>query len=111
MVTICAKCYNSGVAGIEHLPVLVIRIGVEGGLSAPILFDGIIKESRKTVLLGSNGKVSAVETILQSAVDFLLGLEQHEIAASGLRPDPIKSTRNVENGFLGQWGEGLLREA
>lgn len=112
-VAIRAEHFDSQVADIpiECLSVLVIRTGVEDGLSAPIIFDLITEDLRKDILLGSDGKISAVETTLKSAVDFLLGLEQREVMAFGLRPDPIESTRNLESGFLGQWGKGLLCKA
>ncbi|KAK3939971.1 hypothetical protein QBC46DRAFT_314568 [Diplogelasinospora grovesii] len=96
-----------------RVPVLVVRTGVEEGLSAPIDLDAIPEDKRKGVVTedgGPDGKIllSAVETDLDTAVAFLMGLEQREIAAFGLRPDPVESTRNLESGFTELTREDVL---
>lgn len=84
---------------VRSTPVLIIRTGVEDGLSAPISFDSISEDLRTGVLCGDDDKVTAIDTTLETAVDFLLGLEQLEIAAYGHRPDPVESTQSLELGY------------
>lgn len=79
--------------------VLIVSTGVEDGLSAPISFNSISEDQRTGVLCDEEGKVTAIETTLEPAVDFLMYLEQREIAAFGLRPDPVQSTWNLEIGY------------
>ncbi|ROW02447.1 hypothetical protein VMCG_06104 [Cytospora schulzeri] len=98
-VAIRAKHYTQEVTDVGSIPVLIVRTGVEEGLSAPITLDSISEDSRIAVLPGSDGEISAVETSLEAAVDFLMDLEQREIAAFGLRPDPVESTRNLQCGY------------
>jgi hypothetical protein len=81
---------------IGQLSVLVIRTGVEEGLSAPISFDPIAHQI-SAFSHGSHGE-TAVETALDTAVDFVMDLEEREVAAFGLRPDPVASTRGLEDG-------------
>lgn len=79
--------------------VLIARTGIEHGLSAPISSDSIFADMRTNVLCDEKNEITAVETSLERAVDFLMELEQREIAAFGLRPDPVESTRNMEIGY------------
>lgn len=109
-IAIRAKHYTQEVSDIGVIPVLIVRTGVEDGLSAPIRLDSISENLRICVLSGSDGEISAVETSLETAVSFLMDLEQREIAAFGLRPDPVESTRNLENGYV-DTREGLMEVA
>jgi hypothetical protein len=66
-----------------QIPVLIVLTGVTTGLSAPITFEPIAHKIRSFI------KDNAVQTTLETAITFLLGLENREIAAFGLRPDPM----------------------
>lgn len=87
------------ISDVRSMSVLIVRTGIEDGLSAPISFNSISEDLTTGVLCGEKGKVTAIETTLEIAVDFLMKLEQREIAAFGLRPDPVESTRNLEIGY------------
>ncbi|KUI56308.1 hypothetical protein VP1G_03749 [Cytospora mali] len=95
---------------IGRMPVLIVRTGIEDGLGAPINFDSIAPHLRMVVLSRAKGVISAVETDLETAVGFLMDLEQREIAAFGLRPDPLETTRDLQSGCL-ESRESLLRTA
>lgn len=90
---------------VESTSVLIVRTGAEDGLSSPITFDSIAEEQRTSVVFDEEGRLSAVETTLETAVRFLMELEQREIAAFGPRPDPVESARNMEVGFCEAWDE------
>ncbi|KPM42375.1 hypothetical protein AK830_g4195 [Neonectria ditissima] len=64
---------------IGQFPVLLVRTGVEEGLSAPITFEGIA---------GGSASARYVETTLEKAADFVMSLEAREAAVFGLQPDP-----------------------
>lgn len=87
------------ISDVRTMSVLIVTTGVENGLSAPISFDSISEDLRTDVLCGDEGEVIAIETTVETAVDFLMELEQREIAAFGVRPDPIESTRNLGIGY------------
>lgn len=87
------------ISDMKSTSVLIARTGIEHGLSAPISFDSISADMRTNVLFGEKNEITAFETSLERAVDFLMELEQREIAAFGLRPDPVESTRNLEMGY------------
>lgn len=87
-------------SNIEYLPRSIIRTGNEEGLSAPITFDPIAEDLRKGIVFGDKGEISAVETTLETAINFLMDLEQRAIAAFGLRPYPVESTRGLKSGFI-----------
>ncbi|KAK3383166.1 hypothetical protein B0T24DRAFT_645599 [Lasiosphaeria ovina] len=95
-IVIRGDSFNAQVLDIGQLSVLVIRTGMEEGLSAPISFDPIAHQIT-AFLHGSHGE-TAVETALDTAVDFVMDLEERELAAFGLRPDPVASTRGLEDG-------------
>lgn len=99
-VALRVKHYDVEVNDIGSMPVLIVRTGIEDGLSAPITFDSIAPHLRMFVLSGPKGVISAVETDIETAVNFLMDLEQQENAAFGLRPDPVESTRNLQSGCL-----------
>ncbi|KAK3938871.1 hypothetical protein QBC46DRAFT_316989 [Diplogelasinospora grovesii] len=87
---------------ISQLPVVIVRTGVEDGLSAAITFDAMIADDKieHSVVKAEDGEIRAVQTTLETAVTFLLQLERREMVAVGRRPDPIASTRNLESGDL-----------
>ncbi|KAK0727920.1 hypothetical protein B0T26DRAFT_748209 [Lasiosphaeria miniovina] len=78
-IVICGESFNDQVLDIGQLSVLVIRTGVEEGLSAPISF-GPIAHQISAFFHGSHGE-TAVETALDTAIDFVMDLEEREIAA------------------------------
>lgn len=86
LVLVCSCDYHDEDSKtVGRLPVILVRTGKEGGLSAPITFepiadkiDGYIGEGRR-----------ATKTTLETAVDFITSLEAREAAAFGLRPDPV----------------------
>lgn len=55
---------------------------------------------RQNVLLRDDGEISALKITLEAAVACLLDLEQREISAFGLRPDPVESTKGLESGYI-----------
>ncbi|KAH7122126.1 hypothetical protein B0J13DRAFT_628784 [Dactylonectria estremocensis] len=80
--------------------VTIIRTGVEDDLSAPINFNTISDDSIKGKLFGPEGTVSAVQTDLDTAVTFLMVLDQREVTAFGARPDPAESMKDLDSGSL-----------
>ncbi|KAI1173536.1 hypothetical protein F4777DRAFT_600537 [Nemania sp. FL0916] len=69
------------------LPVYLVLTGITDGLSAPITFESIagkIDTDIKTT-------PGTAKTTLETAVNFVMGLEEREAAAFGLRPDPVES--------------------
>ncbi|KHO11291.1 hypothetical protein MAA_11106 [Metarhizium robertsii ARSEF 23] len=87
LVIICSKGYNKEDSKhIGPLPVVLVSTGIEDGLSAPIKFDSI-KDKILGYVEGMNRK--AVETTLEVAVDFVMGLEAREVEVFGLQPDPV----------------------
>ncbi len=111
---------------IGQLKVLLIRTGVEQGLSASISFHPIAHEITGFSQGSIGGKTAAiVETTLKTAVKFIMDLEERETVAFGLRPDPVASTKyreRFEDGYLtsleaGEWAipaseqEGKVRQA
>ncbi|KAJ6789767.1 hypothetical protein PWT90_06472 [Aphanocladium album] len=76
------------------LPVLIVRTGVER-LSAPIIFDSIPTSARLNECADFAGTLVAVETRLETAITFLIGLEQREAQAVAPLPDPVLVTRDL----------------
>jgi hypothetical protein len=82
---------------ISQIPVTIDRTGVEGGLSAPIIFDLIAEDIN---VVGPLEDTEALIITLQTALSFLVDLEQREIKAFGPQPDPIASTKDLMMGCL-----------
>lgn len=78
---------------VRQLSVLLIRTGVEEGLSAPISFDPIAHKIQNFIY-SSGGKMAAQMT-LETAVEFVISLENREIAAFGYQPSPAVSTQEL----------------
>lgn len=95
--------YNETMTDIGQIPTCIVRTGVEDGLSAPITLDpipgGAVYLSRDT-----QGHVVAARTTLETAFDFLQALQQREISAFGMRPDPFESTRQNQSGYVLEGG-------
>lgn len=107
IISMRIETYNDKDADVSQLPVLLIRTGVEDGLSAPISFEPIAHKV-ECYIHGSNGE-TAVQVTLETVVDFFISLENREIAVYGRQPDPVASTRDLEDG--GICGLDILYEA
>ncbi|KAG4259821.1 hypothetical protein FPRO03_12471 [Fusarium proliferatum] len=82
----CAALEN-----IASLKVLIVLTGETKGLSAPISFASIADKSEARTLNG----LEAVETNLETAVDFVMELEYREEDVFGLQPDPVAASRGM----------------
>jgi hypothetical protein len=87
-------------ATVGRLPVFLVRTGVEEGLSAPITFTSIA--DKIDGYCGENQGV--VKTDLETAVDFVMGLEQREAATFGPQPD-ITAGWDPRNIYTDWWRE------
>ncbi|KAK0762705.1 hypothetical protein N5P37_005523 [Trichoderma harzianum] len=108
MIIIRLEEYNDEDLDIRQLPVLLVRTGIEEGLSAPISFEPIAHKI-KTVIQRTNSSEAVVQVTLETAVDFVMSMDKREIAAFGHQPDPILSTRNLGDGGLS--GPSILTTA
>ncbi|KAF7558220.1 hypothetical protein G7Z17_g204 [Cylindrodendrum hubeiense] len=82
LIIVCTQSYISEDSKtIGGIPALLVRTGIEVGLSAPITFDGIA---------GAEDSSSQfyVKTTLETAVDLVMSLEAREAATFGLQPTP-----------------------
>ncbi|KAK0728061.1 hypothetical protein B0T26DRAFT_738537 [Lasiosphaeria miniovina] len=81
MMVVCPADYRKeDSATVGRLPVVLVRTGIEDGLSAPITFESIIQQDN---ISGGN----TITTTLEGATDFVVALEAREAATFGLRPD------------------------
>lgn len=80
---------------LSQLPVLLIRTGIEEGLSAPISFDPIAHKI-SSFLYSPCGKAAAQVT-LETAVEFIMSLESREVAAFGYQPSPAVSSQELDD--------------
>ncbi|KAI7764243.1 hypothetical protein LZL87_012652 [Fusarium oxysporum] len=84
----------------------MILTGEIKGLSGPISFASIADKSEIRTLNG----LEAVETDLETAVDFTMDLEHREEAVFGLQPDPVAASRGMRpftQETLYGWQQGL----
>ncbi|OTA05367.1 hypothetical protein A9Z42_0060320 [Trichoderma parareesei] len=72
-------------SSIGKIPVILVRTGVEDGLSEPISFEAIA--DKIDAYVGED----AIRTTVETAIGFVMDLEARETRAFGLRPDPIAS--------------------
>ncbi|TRX90082.1 hypothetical protein FHL15_009001 [Xylaria flabelliformis] len=98
-LVVCEKSFDINLPSISQLPVLIVHTGTEDGLSAPINLDSITEYTEK-LIDGPGKEARAVRTTLETAVTFLMDLERREIAAFGLRPDPVASTKGQKSGYF-----------
>lgn len=87
LIIVCVHSYTfrEDSTTIGQFPVLLVRTGVEQGLSAPITFQGVAGA-------GDDSDSSYyIKTTLETAVDFVMALEAREAAVFGLRPSPEAS--------------------
>lgn len=83
---------------LSQLPVLLIRTGIEDGLSAPVSFDSIA--DRIQSLINSPNGQTAVQVTLETAVEFVMGLESREVAAFGYQPSPAVSSQELDDACI-----------
>ncbi|TFB05041.1 hypothetical protein CCMA1212_002864 [Trichoderma ghanense] len=72
-------------SSIGRISVILVRTGVEDGLSEPITFEPI--DDKIDGYIGGN----AVKTTVETAIGFVMDLEARETRAFGLQPDPVAS--------------------
>lgn len=96
VVAIRYSSFNVMVTDISTISVLVIRTGVEDGLSAPIDLEQVPESDRRAVVTDSQGRLSAVEVTLETAITFLMALEKREEADGPVTRDVIQSTRILD---------------
>ncbi|UPL01493.1 hypothetical protein LCI18_012427 [Fusarium solani-melongenae] len=82
-----SRCYD--IRPLFYMPVLIILTGQDDGLSAPITFGSITDAEIVTIC----DKVAA-RANLETAIGFVMALEEREDAAFGPQPDPVASTAN-----------------
>lgn len=89
MIVVSEAYYlNETSEAVGKLPVFLIRTGVEDGLSAPITFDAI---SDSIISRVDGVGAGAVQTTLETAIDFIIGLEEREVTVFGFQPNPLAS--------------------
>jgi hypothetical protein len=91
-LVVCGHNYKGqGSSTIGRMTVFIALTGEQEGLSAPITFDST-REKVDAVI--NRGPYMVVQTTLETAGEFLVGLERREIAAVGLRPNPPPEVRS-----------------
>ncbi|RMJ04984.1 hypothetical protein CDV36_014346 [Fusarium kuroshium] len=93
-IAIQGKDYNQcdSVHHITRVPVLIILTGQDDGLSAPVTFDSITDAEVITI----HGKIAA-RMSLETAIGFIMALEEREDTAFGPQPDPVASTTSYDH--------------
>lgn len=86
------------VSRVAAMPVLIVLTGENEGISAPISFDAIADRAEMVTVGGK----AAVRTDLETAIGFVMLLEEREDGAFGPQPNPVASTAastvDVESG-------------
>lgn len=98
-IIIRGEDYSNLIQDIGQLPVSIVLTGLqdpENPLSAPITFEHIA--SKVHAYNGTPDQVA--RTTLETAIEFVMDLEEREITATGLRPDPYRTTQNRPDGGL-----------
>ncbi|KAH7174969.1 uncharacterized protein B0J16DRAFT_404867 [Fusarium flagelliforme] len=81
-MVVLANDYTAQGKDIGTVPVILCLTGVQEGLSQPITFDSIPQKEILSDL--------AIRATFETAIDFILFLEQRETRAFGPRPDPAE---------------------
>ncbi|KAF7561540.1 hypothetical protein G7046_g2600 [Stylonectria norvegica] len=84
VVADCSEYGGEDSQTVGRMPVLLVRTGIEEGLSAPITFESLAVKTDGQAW----GTISTVKTTLEAAIDFVISLEAREAAVFGLQPDP-----------------------
>ncbi|KAM5364076.1 hypothetical protein ACJZ2D_011693 [Fusarium nematophilum] len=92
--------FNVRITDMGKIPVLLTLTGEEHGLSQRLSFESISHQVEDFV------SETAVRVPLHIAIEFVLAQQEREIAAFGPQPDPVESTRGLQNG-LHLHAEGL----
>lgn len=90
IIIIVSKAYylNKTSEAIGKLPVFLIQTGVKDRLSAPITFNVITDSIISRV---DRVSVGAVQTTLETAINFIIGLKEQEVMVFGFQPNPLAS--------------------
>lgn len=99
MIVIQEKDYTIDMTDMSGVVVYLAVTGVEDGLSAPILLSSVEQDPSK-LIHDREGNLKAVRTTLETAYDFIRGLQCREEAAFSLRPDPVKDSKGLRAGYL-----------
>ncbi|KAF7551855.1 hypothetical protein G7Z17_g4700 [Cylindrodendrum hubeiense] len=91
-IVFLAGNFTMEVTNMGQLPVLIMITGVEDGLSAPISFESIAQKAEAYI------SKNIIQVSLETAIAFVMDLEQREAAAFGRHPDPIESTKYLTDG-------------
>lgn len=104
LIIVCVRSYTfrEDSTNIGQFPVLLVRTGVEQGLSAPITFQGLAGAG------GNSDSAYYIKTALETAVDFVMALEAREAAVFGLQPDPKAAFESWKESLI--CGMGLYEE-
>ncbi|KAK4096608.1 hypothetical protein N658DRAFT_480341 [Parathielavia hyrcaniae] len=89
---------------VGRMPLFLVHTGIQDGLSAPISFSSIADK-----IDGYKGEAQAVvKTTLETAVDFIMGLEQRELGAFWLQPPFPTSGMMIAEARVQPWGDEPL---
>lgn len=98
-VAIRYTSFSVTVTDISTIPVLIVRTGVEDGLSAPVDVKQVPESDRRAVVADSQGRLSAVEATLDVAITFLMALEQREETDGPVTKAATQGTRVLDPMF------------
>ncbi|KAH8897354.1 hypothetical protein GQ53DRAFT_778467 [Thozetella sp. PMI_491] len=105
-IVVCSQDYqNEDSANVGRLPVLLVRTGIEDGLSAAITFNSIQQSIRRSVIQGE-----VVETTLEVAIGFVINLEAREASVFGLQPDPEALWKSDNGNSFAWWTKSRADE-
>ncbi|ATY63176.1 hypothetical protein A9K55_008438 [Cordyceps militaris] len=93
-VAIRYSSFKVTVTDISKIPVLIVRTGVEDGLSAPVDLEQVPESDRRAIVADSQGHLPVVEVTLDVSITFLMVLEKREEADGPITRDVIPSTRD-----------------
>lgn len=87
--------YDIRMVDVGKMPALLTITGEERGLSQPLSFDSIKHAVDKVI------SESTVQVRLSVAIEFVQAQQEREVAFFGPQPDPVESTKEMENGICG----------
>ncbi|KAH7161952.1 hypothetical protein B0J13DRAFT_614639 [Dactylonectria estremocensis] len=101
LIIVCVQSYTyrEDSTTMGQFPVLLVRTGVEEGLSAPITFEGVAGAG------DDSDSAYYIKTTLETAVDFVMSLEAREAAVFGLQPDPEAAWESYHRRLKGRVGQ------
>ncbi|UPL02808.1 hypothetical protein LCI18_013742 [Fusarium solani-melongenae] len=101
-IILLAEDFDVRVIDMGKLPVLLTLTGDEHGLSQRLSFESIRHHVEEFI------SETAVQVRLRVAIEFILAQQERETAAFGPQPDPVESTKGLQNG-LGVYLESFMR--